>query len=151
MKSFVDIRRTYQEAALGGATPVELVVVLYDTAIEDMRRAIQAMQLNGIENCVRHIGHALMVLQQLQGTLDFERGGDAARQFERFYNLVRAKLLEAQIRNSADLLGEQLRYFSEVRDCWLGAKRALEAATNSAVSSGPVADEKGGTRIEWSA
>ena len=38
-----------------------------------------------------------MVLQQLQGTLDFEHGGGAARQFEQFYNLVRAKLLEAQM------------------------------------------------------
>jgi flagellar protein FliS len=151
MKTFIDVRRSYQEAALGGATPVELVVVLYDTAIEDMRRALLARQQNEIEGCVRHVGHALIVLQQLQGTLDFDRGGDAARQFEKFYNLVRAKLLEAQIRNSADLIGEQLRYFSEVRDCWMHAKRALEPATNSAVSPGPVAEEKGGAKVEWSA
>ncbi len=151
MKTFVEAKRSYQEAALGGATPVELVVVLYDTAIEDMRRALLARQQNDIETCARQIGHALIVLQQLQGTLDFQRGGDAARQFERFYNLVRAKLLEAQIRNSAELIGEQLRYFSEVRDCWMHAKRALEPAAKPAVPSGPVTDENGVARAEWSA
>ena len=67
-----------------------------------------------------------MVLQQLQGTLDFERGGSAAKQFEQFYNLVRAKLLEAQMRGSADLMQQQIRYMSEVRDCWVQARRMLE-------------------------
>lgn len=125
MKALVDPKRSYQETALRGATPIELVVVLYETAIEDMRRALAAMQQNDIETRVRHLSHALIVLQQLQGTLDFERGGSAARQFEQFYSLVRAKLLEAQIRNAPELLREQMRYVSEVRDCWLQAKRLL--------------------------
>ena len=151
MKTSVDARRSYQETALGGATPVELVVALYDTTIEDMRRAQLAMQRKDIETSVRQIGHALIVLQQLQGTLDFERGGDASRQFERFYNLIRAKLLEAQIRNSTDLIGEQIRYFSEVRDCWMNANQILGPTRKLAVSSGAVTWEKGGAHIEWSA
>lgn len=148
----VDARRNYQETALRGATPIELVVVLYDLAIEDMRRALLAMQQNDIETRSRQIGHALFVLQQLQGTLDFERGGSAARQFEQFYNLVRAKLLEAQIRNSPDLVREQMRFFSEVRDCWVEAKRILQPVrTAEAAVMSPAVPEANIAKSEWSA
>jgi len=125
MRNTMDARRLYRETSVRGATPVELVVILYDTALEDMRSALAAMQRGDIEGRTHHISHALIVLQQLQGTLDFERGGAAARQFEQFYSLVRAKLLEVQIRCSPELMQEQMRYFSEVRDCWLEANRAL--------------------------
>lgn len=151
MKTLVEAKRNYQQTALGGATPVELVVVLYDATIEDMRHALLAMQQHDIEACVRHIGHALIVLQQLQGTLDFERGGEAARQFERFYNLVRGKLLEAQIRNSAQIVREQMRYFSEVRDCWMQANRTLQPASNPGAPSASAGNPARAGGIEWNA
>ena len=152
MKTLGYAQQTYRNIALQGATPIELVVALYATAIEDMRCALAAMQQNDMEMRARQIGHALIVLQQLQGTLDFERGGSAARQFEQFYNLVRAKLLEAQIRNSTDLLREQIRYFSEVRDCWVTAERVLQPTTPSKEpASGSAGEEHLGARIEWSA
>ena len=150
MRSTVDARRFYRENSVRGATPIELVVILYDTALEDMRRAVTAMQRDDIEDRSKHIGHALIVLQQLQGTLDFEHGGGAARQFEQFYNLVRAKLLEAQIRCSAELIQEQIRYFSEVRDCWLQANRTLQPKPVSAgIVNGELAPE--GRKSEWDA
>jgi flagellar protein FliS len=152
MKSMVDARRSYQESAIRGATPIELVVVLYDSAIEDMRRALAAMQQNDVETRCRQMAHALIVLQQLQGTLDFERGGSSARQFEQFYSLVRAKLLEAQIRNSPETLREQIRYCSEVRDCWVEAKRIMQPVGNAgAAPMSSAAPESGSASSGWSA
>ncbi len=90
-----------------------------------------------------------MVLQQLQGTLDFERGGEAARQLEQFYNVVRAKLLEAQIRGSGDLMQQQIRSMSEVRDCWSEAKRRLQS--EPVVPAAPVISSDGGPTSEWHA
>lgn len=126
MNTTTEARRQYQDSAVQGATPIELVVLLFDSAIDDMRRALTAMSGGDVEARSAQIGHAMMVLQQLQGTLDFERGGEAARQFEQFYNLVRAKLLEAQIRGSSDLMQQQIRSMSEVRDCWAQAKRLVQ-------------------------
>lgn len=151
MKALVDPKRTYQEAALRGAAPIELVVALYDIAIGDMRRALTAMQGNDIETRTRHISHALIILQQLQGTLDFERGGGAARQFEQFYNLVRAKVLEAQIRGSVELLREQISYFSEVRDCWVQVKHLLPPVVGAKPGVGPDGPETESQKSEWSA
>ena len=152
MKTIVDVRRIYQDTAVRGATPIELVIVLYDSAIEDMRRALTAMKDSDIERRATEISHALLVLQQLQGTLDFEHGGSAARQFEQFYNVVRAKLLEAQMRGSRELMQQQIRYMSEVRDCWQQAKRLLQPRPGAAtVSAASTASGDGGSKSEWSA
>ncbi|MGA2373078.1 MAG: flagellar export chaperone FliS [Candidatus Korobacteraceae bacterium] len=152
MKTIVDARRIYQDSAVRGATPIELVIVLYDSAIEGMRRALIAMQQSDVEARASQIGHALMVLQQLQGTLDFERGGEAARQFEQFYNLMRAKLLEAQMRGSLELMQKQIRYMSEVRDCWTQARRLLQPKVGGPTAPAAGATEgDGGPRSEWSA
>ena len=95
MKNTVEAKLAYRENAVGGASAIELVVVLFDVAIDDMRRAASAIQPADIEERGQAIRHAMLVLQQLQGTLDFERGGEVARRFEQFYNLIRGKLLEA--------------------------------------------------------
>jgi flagellar protein FliS len=148
-----EARRLYLDSAARGATPIELVVLLYDAAIADMRRALTAMQEGNIETRSAQIGHAMIVLQQLQGTLDFERGGEAARQFAQFYNLVRAKLLEAQIRNSRELMQQQVSCLSEVRNCWVEARRILQppsaAMSTNVASAAPVAE--GGAVSEWHA
>jgi flagellar protein FliS len=153
MKTTVDPRQMYQDAAVRGAAPIELVVLLYDSAIEDMRRALAAMKNGDIEARSAGVGHALMVLQQLQGTLDFGHGGAAARQFEQFYNLVRAKLLEAQMRNSSDLMQKQVRFMSEVRDCWVQAKRILQPMPSSQLTPPLAASpaEEQGPKSEWDA
>jgi len=151
MKTIVDARQIYQDTAVRGATPIELVIVLYDAAIEDMRRAMTAMQGSDVEARTRQVSHALMVLQQLQGTLNFEQGGSAARQFEQFYNLIRAKLLEAQMRGSSELMQQQIRYMSEVRDCWTAAKRLLQPAPVATPAVASVSAAEGGSKSKWSA
>jgi len=146
MKTTVDVTRIYQDNLIEGATPIELVILLYDSAIHDLQRALAAMHSGDVQGRAASVSHALMVLQQLQGTLDFERGGSAARQFEHFYNLIRAKVLEAQMRGSPDLMREQVRYFTEVRDCWAQAKRLLETEARPAVAAGVQ-----GSTSQWSA
>lgn len=148
MNTNVDPSKIYRDNSVRGATPIELVVILYNSAIEDMRRALLAMKKGDIEVRTSEVGHALLVLQQLQGTLDFEHGGPAAKQFEQFYNLIRAKLLEAQMRNSSDLMQQQIRFMSEVRDCWIQAERQLQRKQSPAAVASTGGD---GGPSEWNA
>lgn len=150
METSTEAKQLYQENAVEGATPVELVILLYDSVIEDMRRALAAMQSGDIESRCAGVGHALMVLQQLQGTLDFERGGSAARQFDQFYNLMRAKLLEAQMRSSREVMQEQIRSMSDVRNCWVEAQRILQPPPTGAAAAQPEG-QQGRERTGWNA
>ncbi len=155
MKNTLEAKLAYRENAVRSATPIELVVILFDAAIDDMRRAVTAIKASDIEQRATAIRHAMLVLQQLQGTLDFEKGGPVARQFEQFYNLIRAKLLESQLRNSPELMQQQIRFMSEVRDCWVEAENQLKPRPIhppiAAVAAGKSALEDGGPTAEWSA
>jgi len=155
MKNTLEAKLAYRENAVRSATPIELVVILFDAAIDDMRRAVSAIKSSDIEQRAIAIRHAMLILQQLQGTLDFEQGGPVARQFEQFYNLVRAKVLESQLRNSPELMQQQIRFMSEVRDCWVEAENQLKPKPihppMAAVAPAQAHIEDGGPTAEWSA
>jgi flagellar secretion chaperone FliS len=133
----MDARFSYREAAVRGASPVQLVICLYEQAIEDLRRAVIALERGDIENRTRLINHALKVIGQLQGTLDKERGGEVARNLELFYNTIRKGLMEAQLKQSARILEEQLNQLAIVHEAWLEVDVAIGAAPQSEPRESP--------------
>ena len=118
----------YREAAVAGASPVRLVILLYEQAIEDLRRALAAQQKGAIEARTREINHAILVLGHLEATLDKGQGGRVAENLQNFYQQLRAGLTEAQARQSSSLLEKQISLLIEVRDGWLEVERQLRAA-----------------------
>lgn len=155
MKNAVEAKLAYRENAVRGASAIELVVILFDAAIDDMQRATSAIQAGDVEERAKAIRHAMLVLQQLQGTLDFERGGEVARRFEQFYNLIRAKLLESHVRNSSQLMGQQIQFMSEVRECWMHAEKQIQPKpspdASAIISATQIRGEEGGPGSEWNA
>jgi len=115
----MDAKSSYREAAARGATPVQLVILLYEQAIEDLRRAVIALEKGDIEARTQGINHALAVLAQLQGSLDMKRGGEVAGNLHRFYSLMRASLIDAQLKQSARILEKQIEQLVLVREAWL--------------------------------
>lgn len=107
---------------------MQLVICLYEQAIEDLRRAIIAQENGAIEARTREINHALMVLGQLQGTLDKQRGGEVALHLERFYIVVRTGLIEAQLKQSTRILEQQILQLAIVHEAWLEVERGTVAA-----------------------
>ena len=123
----MDARSTYREAVVRGASPLRLVICLYEQAIDDLRRAGLALEKGDIEERTRKINHALLVIAQLQRSLDMERGGRVAKNLEWFYNLVRAGLFEAQVRQSPSILERQISQLALVREAWQEVERATAA------------------------
>ena len=70
---------SYRETAVRGASPIRLIILLYEQVIEDLRRALAALEQGDIEKRTREINHAILVIGHLQATLDKEQGGQVAR------------------------------------------------------------------------
>ncbi len=144
-----DPRNAYRETAAQGAGPVHLVVLLYEQIVQDLRRAIAYTQTNQTEARTFELSHALTVVGQLQALLDMERGGEVARNLDRFYGVVRARLLEAQVRQDAGILQQQIELLLSVRDAW---------AEVESITSGPQPEKAGsaepasrGAALNWNA
>ena len=113
----------YRESAALGVSGVGIVVLLYDRLVQDMHGAAAALTAGDIEARAAHVNHALLILQQLQGRLDFAAGSTTARQLDAFYSHLRGKLLEAQIKHSPEVLLEQVQAVTQVRECWAEVER----------------------------
>jgi flagellar protein FliS len=108
----------YRQHAVQGATPLELVVMLYDGTIAALHRTMTAIDANDIEKKVAHLNKALSIIVQLEGTLDFERGGEVAKTLKNLYVYARARALQASIQNSKEMLAALAQQFSTVRESW---------------------------------
>jgi flagellar protein FliS len=137
---------SYRRTAVEGASAVTLVIMLYDRLVADMQRAVAAMRRNDVEMRCKELKHALLILQQLDGSLDHERGGKAARNLTTFYAYARAQIMEAQFRKKPELLEKLVAHVLDLRVAWQQANRlhgqdapAL-AGFDSAASQNPQRD-----------
>jgi flagellar protein FliS len=139
--------RMYLRAAAQNATAVGLVIILYDLLIHDLEQATAAFADRDIERRSEEIKHSLLVLQQLEGSLDHENGGEAAKHFSSFYSALRSKIFEAQLKSSPEILKQQIELVLDVRQAWqqvdqpnLGpAYRAMEPVASVPTTERPVA------------
>jgi flagellar protein FliS len=140
-------KKAYREAAVRGASPVGLVIMLYEQAIQDLQRAMVAIHDKDIERRTREIDHAMRVLGQLQGTLDKERGGEVARNLQRFYELACNSLLIAQIQISPEIVRKQIVDLLELHEAWIQVERNLNPSQAAETSPTVVVEES--TRGSW--
>jgi len=110
--------KDYLRAAAAGASPVGLVILLYERLITDLTRAVAAMEKGDMETRVAQINHAFLILGQLEGSLDSRQAPEAARTQALFYSVARAKILEAHIKSNRQMLEEQIVLFNDVRAAW---------------------------------
>jgi len=116
---------TYRQTEIETASPVELVIMLYDALVNDLTHTIEAIRGHSIEDRVRHSNHAFSVLQELDLMLDFKNGGDTAKELARVYSYVRAKLMECQFKLDPAILERQIEFVAQIRQCW---QQSLTAA-----------------------
>lgn len=134
---------SYRKSAVGGASTIGLMIVLFDTLVGDFRRAAAALRQNDIETRCRELNHAALVLGQLEDWLDLENGGESAKTLFRFYALLRAKILEAAATRSPKVLEAQIDTILHVRTAWqsfeaspLDPSRSIEEATELQTAPG---------------
>ena len=119
---------SYRQAQALGASPIRLVILLYEQAIEDLRRAVDAQAQRDIERRTREINHAVLVIGHLQATLDKVQGGNVAKNLDVFYHRVRAALVEAQCQQSIPLIEQQISHLMQVHQAWCDVERVENAA-----------------------
>ena len=127
----MDAGLSYRETAVAGASPVRLVILLSQQAIEDLRRALQALARGDIESRTREVDHALQVIGHLRATLDLGRGGIVAHNLGRFYAQVIRGLMEAQCQQSAAVLEQQIANLMLVCDAWCDLERSVSSEPKS--------------------
>jgi flagellar secretion chaperone FliS len=119
----------YQETAVGNANAIELVVMLYDILARDLHAAIEAMEDGNIELRSAKLKHGFLALQQLEGSLNMDES-EMATTMSRYYSMLRAQMIKAQIEQEPGVLRELVQLLFSVREAWveLNSRLTVSAA-----------------------
>lgn len=102
-----------------GADPHQLIVMLFDGALERIAIAKGAIERKDIEEKGQKIGRAIAIIDGLRASLDKEHGGDIALSLDDLYEYMQRRLFEANVNNNLDMLNEVADLLVEVRSAWV--------------------------------
>lgn len=129
---------TYQQRILEGASPVDLVVALYDGIVRFLSTAIDAVERADVDGRRASVKRALDIIIHLQARLRMDVGGRPAQALSEFYASVFAQILQASQSASKDKFEHAITCVRTVRDAWkqvAGDSTATSAITGHAAGS----------------
>lgn len=120
MKQYTNPLKAYKETNIRTASQGKLIVMLYEEAIRQLDIAIHELenktrQLDIVHNA---IVKAQDIVTELMVSLDFEKGGEIAKNLLGLYLFFNRQLLEANIRKDPAMLKDVRKLLQELRDAW---------------------------------
>jgi flagellar protein FliS len=133
------------EVEVISASPLELVIMLYEGAIQATQQAQRHMASQQDRLRAREISRAILILQELSISIDRTSGGDLAQQLVELYDYMQRRLNDANLHRSPAHLEEVADLLRTLKRGWL-VVHAAEAGAKSArsvSSEAPVAQTVG--------
>ncbi len=99
------------------AKPAELTLMLYDGAIKFCNIAEGALENKDVAKANDNIIKVEKIIQYLQATLDMKY--EVAKDFDRMYNYINSRLLEANVKKDLEILKELNGHLHAIRETWV--------------------------------
>ncbi len=128
LASYGDVKVT---TGVAGADSVQLIQMLFDGLIESLSTARGHMERGAITEKSKALARAGRIVVGLQGALDFEKGGDIARNLNDLYAYVTRRLFHVNAHNDLEALQEVHNLMNEIRSAWLQVPTLVPATSRS--------------------
>ncbi len=123
------------ETRVCGATPHQLVALLFDGFIEAVAQARGALRAGRLADKGLAIGRAVRIVEEgLRAGLDHQAGGTLASDLDDLYSYLCMRLTLANVRNDEDMLAECQHLVQPLREAWASIGPGGAAAAGSAGS-----------------
>ena len=129
---------TYRETQIRTASQGKLIVMLYDGAIRNINLALESLKekprkLDKISN---YIIKAQDIITELIVSLDFEKGGEIAKNLFSLYVFMNRQLLDANITKKNKPLEDVKRLLADLREAWVEIAKKGTGMNNGKGSEG---------------
>ena len=118
---------------VSGADSVQLIQMLFDGLIESLSTARGHMERGAITEKSKALARAGRIVVGLQGALDFEKGGDIARNLNDLYAYVTRRLFHVNANNDLAALQEVHNLMNEIRMAWQQVPSLVPGASRAPV------------------
>ena len=109
--------QAYREAAVLTASPVQLVVMLYDGVERFLRQAEVVMGEGDVAQAHDRMQRAEAVIDELLRTLD-KSAGQVAERLEAIYVFCKRLMMEARLEKDPSKLAKVRSLMAELRESW---------------------------------
>ncbi|MDO4464828.1 MAG: flagellar export chaperone FliS [Bacillota bacterium] len=106
----------YKNSKVLTASPAELTLMLYEGAIKFCNIAIVAVEQKDIEKAHINIQKTQRIIEHFRLTLDMKY--PVAQDFDRVYEYLGRRLVQANIKKDKEILEEVLEHLHSMRDTW---------------------------------
>ncbi len=100
------------------ATPLDLVIMLYDGAIEYLQKAVYYINDGNIQRKIEYLSRARAIIEELLSSLNTEIGGDVADNLQSLYLYMLIELTKANAENNIAKIEEVEKLLIELRSAW---------------------------------
>jgi flagellar protein FliS len=108
------------ETSVASASPLGLVVLLYDGAIQALANARQCVSTGDIAGKARNVAKAVDIINKgLNASLDPVIGGKLAFDLKSLYEYMCRRLVVANIKNDPEALDEVRGLLMQLREAWV--------------------------------
>jgi flagellar protein FliS len=124
--AYKDASSTYKETRIKTAGQGQLIVMLYDESVKQLTKAIELLEANQSEKKdpgrIELISKAIMkteeIITELMISLDFEQGGEIAKQLFSLYTWFNRELLESNITQDIGRMTAVKNMLADLRNTW---------------------------------
>jgi flagellar protein FliS len=106
----------YAKERILNASPAQLTLMLYDGAIKFCNIAIAAIEKGDVMKAHNNIMKVEKIIGEFRATLDFKY--PVAKDFDKVYQYIMDRLIEANIKKDKDILEEVLTHLRTMRETW---------------------------------
>ena len=119
----------YRRTEAQSASPMQLVVMLYDGALRFLTEAKAAQATGDLPRRAHALRRVAAIIAECHSTLDLEQGGSVAAELDRLYSYVSERLLDVTVKKDLTAIDEIHRLLTPVRNAF------AEAAAQSVIAA----------------
>ena len=119
----------YKKLAIKTASRGQILIMLYEAAIQNVKKATAAIDKKDTSAKCQAIGKAHDIINELLNTLDFEVGGAIAQDLQRLYNFMIEHLIKANMESSKEPLIAVSQLLETLLSAWRDAVEQVNKGT----------------------
>ena len=110
--------RAYQKTGVLTADPKRIVLMCYELAIGHLKKAKTHFELKEFEAKAKSLQTAMDVIHELRQALDFNLGGEVAKNLDALYHYMTNRLMDGDLKKDLKAFDEVTDMLEELLSAW---------------------------------
>lgn len=121
----------YRKSAVITASPLQLVIMLYDGAMKNLNAGKRAMLEHNTFEQNNSIIKAQKIIAELISCLDMKQGGEIATNLLSLYSYCYSSLLQSNVEDKPELIDQVILILSNLRSSWVELDKATKVSATA--------------------